>query len=381
MYKKKGFNQKGPYLVNNPCLYLYLKILDALAILLRKCRKQSHQRIHPRKILVINWAHKGDAIIATSVLPLLRREYPEATLGMLVGSWSKEVIQGHPLIENIHIFDHPKVNRNRHSTFKKLVNAVKQFYRVIQEIKQIRYDLAIDVYCYYPNSHFLTWYVQIPWRIGYSSGGGAPFLTKSLYWTYKPQHMSLYHLDLLRVLGIDSKEQVYLKSFLPPVTEELYPLLQPRFELKNPYIIFHPYSGNPQKDWCEEGWRTLITAFDQNPYTLVFTGGSLQERKCIEHIIHNKKKCINLANAVSFQELTAIVKHAVAIVCVDTMISHLAAVYNVPTVVLFSKASNFEHWKPSSSSSTVFEFSSFRSTADEVKHIIKKFKTLKILSL
>jgi ADP-heptose:LPS heptosyltransferase len=353
MCQNEGVSQKGPYLVRNPCLYLYLKIMDALAILLSKCTKTSCQRMQPKKILVINWAHKGDVIIATAVLPMLRRKYPEATLGMLVGAWSQEVIEGHPLIEKIHIFDHPKINRNKQQVFKQLINAVKQFYCVTKEIRQVHYDLAVDVYCYYPNSHFLTWYVKIPWRIGYSSGGGAPFLTQSLAWIYKKQHMSLYHLDLLRTLGIDSDERDYLKSSLLPITEELYVLLQTRFELNNPYIIFHPYSGNPHKDWYQEGWSALIRAFEQSSYSLVFTGGSLQERNCIGSMIHEKKKCINLANVVSFRELAVVVKHAVAIVCVDTMIGHLAAAYDVPSVVLFSRASNVEHWKPSSPYSAV----------------------------
>lgn len=340
--------QKGSYLVKNPWLYLYLRTVDVICCVLKFFNKKPSTASAPKKILLINWAHKGDVIIATSMLPLLKKHYAHASIGMLVGSWSKDVIEGHPLIEKIHTFDHPKINRSKITRIKKICNAIGQFFHIVQEIRQQHYDLAVDLYFYYPTSHLLTWCCKIPRRIGYRSGGGAPLLTDSLAWSDKLQHMSLYHLDLLKLLGITSGESQFLKSSLPPVAEGLFGALKARFQITEPYIIFHPYSGNPSKDWDEQTWSKLIDSFKDNPYIILFTGGSIEEREKINKIIHCKKRCINLAHQTSFFELQLIVKHATALICVDTMIIHLAAAYHISSEVLWSTESDPILWSPAS---------------------------------
>lgn len=336
------------YLVKNPCLYLYLLVVDTWFFFLKSFKKSRVQQTIPEKILVIQWAHKGDVIIGTSVLPLLKQSYPQAKFGMLIGSWAQDILDRHPLLDHIHVFDHPKLNRNTGFLVFKIYHAIKRFFSAVQEIKRMQYDVAIDLYCYYPSSHFLTWSAKIPRRIGYRSGGGSPLLTDSLPWTYEKKHMSLYHLDLLKLLGICSKETLFLKSCLAPPIEGLLESLQKKWALDGSYVIFHPYSGNHLKDWQDRHWRDLIDLFHKSPYTIVFTGGSLHEQERIENITYGKQQCVNLAGKLSFQELQVIVKHASALICVDTMIGHLAAVYDVPSLVLFLGEANAAQWKPAS---------------------------------
>ena len=235
----------GPYLAKNPYLYLYLKCIDFLFFILKIFKKAPLKHSPPENILVIQLAHKGDVIIATSVLPLIKEKYPKAKIGMLMGSWSKEIIHNHTLVDFVHIFDHPKLNRSHCSFIKKLILSIRQLSQLIKDLKKHHYDISIDLSCYYPNSHFLTWRSNIPQRIGYQSGGGSPLLTDSLKWTYQRKHMSLYHLDLLKCLDISSNAADYLKSHLPPPSTELFEKLKIQYQLKEPFLIFHPYSGNP----------------------------------------------------------------------------------------------------------------------------------------
>ena len=110
----------GCYLARNPCLYLYLKVLDAFFSFIKVFKKTSAFELSPKKILIIQLAHKGDVIMTTSILPIIKKAYPMATVGMLIGSWSKEVVQEHPLVDILHILDHPKLNRSDKSLIKKI---------------------------------------------------------------------------------------------------------------------------------------------------------------------------------------------------------------------------------------------------------------------
>lgn len=343
----------GPYLIKNPFLFLYLKCLDLFFLCIKFFKSISTEKNQVEKILVVQLAHKGDVIIATSILPLIKQSYPHAKIGILISTSSKDIIQNHPLIDCIHFFDHPKLNRSNNFFIKKCILAIHQLMPLVKEIKQQHYDVSIDLSCYYPNSHYLTWLCNIPRRIGYISGGGSPLLTDSIKWTYQQKHMSLYHLDLLKFLNIYSNAVHHLKSHLPNYSPHLFELLKIRYPIKEPFLIFHPYSGNALKHWSNDKWKQLTKSFIDSPYTILFTGGSKEERFLISNIIKDIPNAINLAGDLSFQELQALVILSSAVVSVDTMIGHLAANYDIPSVTLHSGIADPIHWKPASKNNKV----------------------------
>lgn len=338
----------GPYLIKNPLLYVYLRCLDGFFVLLALFKKRKPIVKTPQKLLVVQWAHMGDVIIATSVLPLLKKAYPEAKIGMLIGSWSREIIHEHPMIDYIHIFDHPKINRSSQWLVIKLIRAFINGLKVIKELRSIEYDLSIDVYVYYPNSHFITWCSGVPQRLGYISGGGGKLLTHSLYWQDQKKHMSLYHLDLLRLLGIDSEQNFFLEGCLKPIPEKHFQKLKLLWNLPEQYVIFHPYSGDKNKNWPEDFWRKLLHAFNQAEYHVVFTGKGTVDKEGIDRISQKKQGSTNLANELSLVDLQSLFFGANMLVCVDTMISHLAAAWKLQTLVCVWSDCDFVHWRPAS---------------------------------
>lgn len=338
----------GSYLVKNPFLFFYLNCLDFFFIFIKFFKTTSVKKSLPEKILIVQLAHKGDVIIATSVLSLIKKTYPSAKIGMLIGNWSKDILHNHPLIDYVHVFDHPKLNRSGLLFIKKLLLSIRQLFQLLKELKNRCYDVSIDLSCYYPNSHFLTWSSKIPRRIGYKSGGGSSLLTDSIKWVYQRKHMSLYHLDLLKCLNITSTTTNYLKSYLPDYSSTLFEELEKKYKIKKPFLIFHPYSGNPLKHWSNTNWKKLTQSFINSSYTILFTGGTEKERALIKIITNGIDGSINLANKLSFQELQALVYSSSAIVSVDTMVGHLAANYDIPSITLHCGISDPMHWKPAS---------------------------------
>lgn len=373
--KKKAKSTLGCYLAKNPCLYLYLKALDAFFCLIKIFRKNLVVKAVPEKILIVQLAHKGDVMITTSVIPLIKEAYPAAIIGMLIGSWSQDVLYQHPLIDIFHVFDHPKLDRSCKCWMRKIWRWWKDVKRMIRELKAHRYDLAIDVYCYYPNSHFLTWLAKIPRRIGHQSGGGAPLLTDCVFWFDQRKHISLYHLDLLQPLEIFLKEKQWLKTCLPRPSQNQFNVLEMQYQIKKPYLIFHPYSGNPLKNWKDGSWRKLAQLFEHFSYKILFTGGSQIERENIEKMIPNLNHALNLAGRLSFEELKALVCASSAVVSVDTMIGHLAAAYDIPSITLYVGPSDPLRWKPASCKNIFFcseDGISLEEVAQEIKKIIRR---------
>jgi len=329
----------GPYLAKNPLLYLYLKILDSLW---KFFPKKPVVITSPKKILLVQLAHKGDVILTTSLLPLLKKHYPTSALGMLVSTSSKDIVHNHPLLDAIHCIDHPKLNRASISFFQKCKLYLRTLKKEFPLLKT--YDLSIDPYPYYPTSHWITYLAKIPLRVGFQSGGGAPLLTHNVLWSYKSRSLAYDFLDLLHAIGIQASS---LKSSLPPFSQKTTLQLQKKHAFNKPYILLHPYAGNPLKHAKDSLWQELAQHLKTSHYTLIFTGGSLEERKKIEALKLPFTK--NLAAILSFNELQALVSQAKALICVDTMIAHLAATYDIPSVVLYTSLSDPNLWKPLSS--------------------------------
>ncbi len=119
----------------------------------------------------------GDALMMTSLLAALKSADPEVKLGVVVGSWSRPIVEGHPLIDVVHTVDHWKLNRSPLPLWKKIVQYYATKRRAVREIRAQSYDAAIDFYPFFPNAIPLLWQAKVPMRIGFTSGGFGPVLT------------------------------------------------------------------------------------------------------------------------------------------------------------------------------------------------------------
>jgi hypothetical protein len=102
---------KRGYLARNPALNLALASIDAGLRLFSSRTVAQPVALPPRKVLVAIGGHLGDAIMATAILPIIRAGWPAAEVGVLIGSWAKPALDGHPLVSYIHEFNHWRTNR------------------------------------------------------------------------------------------------------------------------------------------------------------------------------------------------------------------------------------------------------------------------------
>ena len=157
----------------NGKLYLFILELITIPMVALKLKKKIQS---PTKLLIANGAHLGDLVNATTLCHALKAD-PNIDIGVLCGSWAKEVpLNHHPLIE--YILDHWKHNRSNASLFKKVYEWLITF-TVRRDINHAQYDMVIDTYCYYPNMSIALYFTNIPIRMGFSSGGAGALSCES----------------------------------------------------------------------------------------------------------------------------------------------------------------------------------------------------------
>lgn len=350
------------YLVRNPALYAALRVADFLAG--RLARRRRHRPLPmPRRVLVAAGGHLGDAVIATTLLPLLRKALPEAQVGMLAPSWCAPVLAGHPGVARFHAVDHWFLDRSGDTLPARWLRHRRTSARALAEIRAAGYDLAIDLYPYFPNAAALLWRAGIPARVGFASGGLGPLYTTALEWTDGGRHTAERHAQLLRAAldpgaaGAGSLALAYDMPPIPPAaSDRVLRLLASHGAGPREYIVMHPGSGNAAKDWPIESWRQVAAAVAAGGTRIVLTGAGAREQQQARALAAGAPvPPIDLAGRLDWDEFRAVLAHARAVVTVDTVAAHLAAAAARPVIVIMSAAGNPAHWRPLGPTATVLD--------------------------
>ncbi len=326
----------GKYLIKKPVIKFGFFILDLiLALIIR--RTIPSKKTPYNKILICNMAHLGDVVITTSVLPVIKKALPNCKIGFLIGSWSRPLLEGHPLIDYIHTVDHWKVSRQKSSLWQKIKIYRRTRKAALGEIISEGYDAALDLYPYFPNAIGLLHKAAIPCRIGYESGGFGPLLTKALSWQTKDQYMGYYHMEMLSCLDITTTEMPRPSLFVSG---------KGSWDLPDSYIIFHVGSGAAEKNWLGEHWRSLTKAVAQIGVSVVFTGQGVEEKCKIDAIIEGLPHCIDMVGRLALQELMQVVRQSKLVVAADSVVIHMAGGFQVPSISIYCGINNPKLWTP-----------------------------------
>lgn len=342
---------KRGYLVKSKLLnFLLLAIDKALLLACHFTKQRKNFAIdgsNIKRILFCNNAHLGDVIIATSIVRLVKKYYPNMEIGFLAGSWAKKILDKHSLIDRVYYLDHWHLNRSKISLVSKLLLHMKTARRAVSEIRRGNYDVAIDLYPFFENSIFLLWCTKIPIRVGYASGGLGSLLTHPQTWNLEEKHIAYYHIDLVRVIFQEFPQFPQLRPIIPQNPQVNLDGLLSKYFIKNGYVVCHPGSGSALRNWPLDKWMKLRELLVSSGNCLVFTGLGHSEAKDINTIIGDDfTNCINLCDQLSWYEFVEIIARAKCLIGVDSSASHVAAAVGISSVIICGGMVNFKHWQP-----------------------------------
>lgn len=303
-----------------------------------------------KKILLCNGAHLGDIVTVLAVIPALRANYPDAEIGLVIGSWARPLVIEHPDIAHIHIVDGwMRHNRAPISKWRKLRQYLATRREALREIQAVGYDCGIDTYFYGEHSQVLLWQARIPLRIAYDRMGFPALLTHSVPWRDQDQHVANYHLALCRFLPGRWPQQITRYSLPAPsadvalrVAERLATVgMSPQG-----FVVLHPGTGASNREWPEAHWKALIGALSAEGYHIIVTGAGNRECQMAARLASGHASVINLAGQMTFPEFRALLAQARAVVGVESLAIHLAAASGVPTLALWSGITRPAQWAP-----------------------------------
>lgn len=328
----------GRYLFFNPLLHAFMRSFDALSGLHRRLAAPLPAGLAPQRILVCMQAHIGDLIYASAAIAVLRAAYPKARIDFLVHPAAAQLLAGHPELGQIHRLCHWKLDRSGAPLWRRLFSYTRARRSTLQAIRACQYDLAIDLYAYFPNSIPLLASARIPLRLGWASGGFGGLLTHARDWDCAGQHILEWHRRLLGMLPACRPHLSLLQPScpLPPDASRRSAEALQTAGITSAYLCFHIGAGGAHKQWPEAAWQALAAACAARGERIVLLGYGAEEVALAQRIAaHVPGAAVSLAGQLDFASLCGCIAGARMFVGLDSMGTHLAAAHGVPVVGVY----------------------------------------------
>lgn len=329
----------------------------------------------PRRVLLVQLDHLGDAVLSSPLLPRLRRAYPQARIDVLASASNQAVFQADPHVDRVLVA--PRNWFERRPGSWSIFTALREM-RVT--LRAGRYDLGIDV-----RGDVLTALLMalagVHRRVGWSMGGGAFLLTDVAEWV-PGRHEVRARLALLDLLGIDDESPTRVQVYPDEADRERVAQrlglawregvrgasrrkakvgarrrgfggdsVGPAEEVPangfrdaRPTLAVHLGAGTSAKRWPIGHWRDLLARFLDEGWRVVIVGGPEDRALSAEIAPHPGLR--DWTGQLALTETAALLERADLFIGADSGPAHLAACAGTPSVVLFSGTNRSGQWRP-----------------------------------
>lgn len=352
----------------------------------------------PKRILVVQLDHLGDAVLTSPLLERLRGAYPAATIDVLASPSNIEVFEADPHVDHVRLAARNWFERREGGWA--LGSAVWELGR---RLRGARYDLGIDV-----RGDVLTVLVMalagIPRRLGWAMGGGGFLLTDVADWV-PGRHEVASRLALLERIGLRDDDPVrvavhatesdralvghWLRDAWPDrgpgarpaiavrVRREVPTLTRGRLRMRiarpdraaivgedeadwlhagrfgagAPLLAVHVGAGTAAKRWPPGYWKVLIDRFLDDGWRVVIVGGP-EDAAAAEGIAPHPNLS-DWTGRLTVPQTAALLERADLFIGADSGPAHLAACAGIASVILFSGTNRPGQWRPWSRRSLV----------------------------
>ena len=312
----------------------------------------------PRRIVLLQLDHLGDAVLSTGLVAELRRRWPQARIEVLASESNAEVFAALPEVDRVHL---SRANRFARRRLRRIGWVTSLVYWGLR-LRWRGVDLGIDVRGEFPLA-LILWLSGARIRLGWNCGGGGFLLTHS------PQHQhGRPEMESRRALlaelgvvpapgGADSFARPRFTA-PEPIRRQIAAQWQQSERLRaayGPRVALHLGAGSAAKRWPVEYWRELVRRLrDELDARVALVGGG-GERSTALALLGERpiQGVVNLTGVLSIAELAAALAETELFVGGDSGPAHLAAAVGTPVIALFSGTNDPQQWAPPGSHVTV----------------------------
>lgn len=147
----------------------------------------------PKRILLIRPCCIGDVVMATAALVALKRAYPDAEIVWAVGGWSRQAVEGHPMLHDI-------LDTGDGASPLDTLDGARRF---IDDVRRGNFDMVVSL-VRSPKMSAALALTGIPVRVGIDSAGrGFGYNYRAKVDPAAIRHEADIYRDVVAALGVD----------------------------------------------------------------------------------------------------------------------------------------------------------------------------------
>ncbi|KPV41064.1 hypothetical protein AN478_03835 [Thiohalorhabdus denitrificans] len=287
----------------------------------------------PRAILVIRLSAIGDVVMASAVLPVLRRAYPDARIDWLAEPPADAVLAAREELGEV--IRWPKAEWRGLLRRGRLWALLRAFLGLARGLRRNRYDLVLDLQGL-AKSGLWARLTGAPERVGLGSREGSRWLmTRVVARDGNEERIASEYRNLVRELGLEPGAFPLAPAVSGTAREEAARALA-EAGIKGPFAVLAPFTTRPQKHWLEERWADLAARIrDGMGLPVVLVGGPGDRAAAARIAARTEGEVADLAGRTGLAGSLAVLREAALCVGVDTGLTHAAIGFGTPTVALF----------------------------------------------
>jgi len=290
------------------------------------------------RFLVIQTAFLGDVVLATPVVEQLHRFYPDASIDFLLRKGNESLLQGHPYINEVLIW-----NKKEHK--------LRNLWQIMRLVRSRHYDYVINLQRY-ASSGFITAFAGT-YTIGFDKNPLSFLFTERKHHHIgtspaDTEHEVNRNLSLVAALTDNS-----------PIRPRLYPCRSDMEKVKpfqqSKYLTMSPASVWFTKQFPAEKWVELLKTIDP-AYTIYLLGAPGDKALCDTIIAASGHAgAQNLCGNFSLLQSAALMKGAEMNYVNDSAPMHLASSMNAPVTAIYCSTVPYFGFGPLSDRSYIAE--------------------------
>ncbi len=294
----------------------------------------------PEKILIIRLSAIGDVVHVLPALRLLRSHFPESEIAWLVEDKARDILTGHPDIDDVIVFPRRKWQREI-LKINKTLNTLSDVLSFYKKLHKGNYDLVID---FQGNlkSGIMNLITKSEKKVGFGRGYCKEFNYLTTQYQAFPPGKKMHRIDknlfMLNELGIKTRFQRPKLPVFKPDKKYISKFIDTDINPSLPIIIIHPGTSKfgSYKQWPPLNYALLADMIlDTYEANVVFTWGPYEFGVVKEIVEKMKNKALPACETRSIKQLIELIRHASLFIGGDTGPLHIASILDIPVVGIY----------------------------------------------
>ncbi|MBT8387054.1 MAG: glycosyltransferase family 9 protein [Ignavibacteria bacterium] len=294
-----------------------------------KCKECNHYKPIKDKILIIKLDAIGDVLRTTSILPPLRKKYPDAFITWCTKSNATQLFVNNDFVDEIITFEDDALFRISAEEYNIVINL---------DTSKISSSIAATA----RGKNKIGFVLNKKGYVEAASKVAEKWLEMSAFDDLKKKNKQTYQEIMYEMLELNKTKISKPILNLSDVDIKKGNALTKKWKLskKRPTIGLNVGVGTkwPSKGWTAKRWEELIEILNSKNYNLLLLGGQ-DEKTLMARLCRKYKFLINTGYNNSLVEFAAIVNLCDIIITADTLALHIGTALNKKIIALFGPTS------------------------------------------